>query len=341
MREILSQQRKEANSAWAKFVMRHYEEWFSETDRPMMSPDLFKRVLFPMLDNGEKLFFVVIDNFRYDQWKTIEPLLSQWFTVSEERIYPTILPTATQYARNAIFSGLMPLQIQEMWPDLWVDEESEEGKNLNEKDLIQTHLDRYRKRYDFSYYKINNSDFCEKIIPQLKRVTTPLNVVVINFIDMLSHSRTDSKMMRELMSDEDAYRSLTLSWFEHSPASQLLQTIARLGYKLVLTTDHGTIRVNEPVAIVGDKNTNTNLRYKVGKSLTCQSKNCYVVSRPKQVGLPCPNVSSSYVFCTGNDFFAYPNNFNYYAQFYRDTFQHGGVSMEEMLVPLVMMQPKQ
>ncbi|MBQ7191581.1 MAG: bifunctional response regulator/alkaline phosphatase family protein [Paludibacteraceae bacterium] len=340
MRDILSGQRKEANSAWAKFIIRNYEDWFTSNDRPMMSPDLFKKVLFPMLDNGEKLFFIVIDNFRYDQWKTIEPLLSQWFTITDERLYPSILPTATQYARNAIFAGLMPLQIEEMWPDLWVDEESEDGKNLNEKDLISTHLERYRKHYDFTYYKINNSDFCEKITPQLRHLTTPLNVVVINFIDMLSHSRTDSKMMRELMGDEDAYRSLTRSWFEHSPTYQMLRTIAELGYKIVLTTDHGTIRVDEPVTIIGDKNTNTNLRYKVGKSLTTKSKNCFEITRPKQVGLPTPNVSSSYVFCTGNDFFAYPNNFNYYAQYYRDTFQHGGISMEEMLIPLVTLQPK-
>lgn len=340
MHEMLAQQRKEANFAWAKFVTRNYENWFTDANRPMMSPDLFKRVLFPMLDNGEKLFFVVIDNFRFDQWKIIEPLLSQWFQVTDERIYPSILPTATQYARNAIFAGLMPLQIQEMWPDLWVDEESEDGKNLNERDLVQTQLDRFRKRYDFSYYKINNSDFCEKITPQLKQLQTPLNIVVINFIDMLSHSRTDSRMMRELMSGEDAYRSLTRSWFEHSPAYHLFRTIARLGYKIVLTTDHGTIRVTEPVSIIGDKNTNTNLRYKVGKALNCDSKNCFEIDHPKQVGLPSPNISSRYIFCTGNDFFAYPNNFNYYAQFYRDTFQHGGISMEEMLIPLVTLQPK-
>ena len=340
MKEILTQQRKEAETAWAKFVMKNYENWFTSGERPLMSPDIFSRILFPMLDSGDKVFFVVIDNFRLDQWKVIQPLLAEFFTIDDEMVYPTILPTATQYARNAIFSGLMPWKIQQMWPDLWVEEESDEGKNLNEKELIRTQLDRYLKRYDFSYYKINNSDFCEKITGQLKQLRTPLNVAVINFIDMLSHSRTDSKMMRELCNNESAYRSLTLSWFRHSPTLAFFRTIARLGYKLVLTTDHGTIRVSDPVQIVGDKNTNTNLRYKVGKALVCQSKNCFEITRPKQVGLPSPNVSSSYVFCTGNDFFAYPINFNYYAQFYRDTFQHGGISMEEMLVPLVTMTPK-
>ena len=340
MREMLHMQMQQANAAFAKFIVRNYENWFTSSERPLMSPDIFKRVLFPMLDNGEKIFFVVIDNFRHDQWKTIQPLISEFFNVTEEATYMSILPTATQYARNAIFAGLMPLQIQEMFPNLWVDEEEEEGKNLNEKELIQTQLDRFRKHYGFSYFKINESDFCERVIKQLKGLQTPLNVVVLNFIDMLSHSRTDSKMMRELCNDEAAYRSLTLSWFKHSPTYELFRRIAQLGYKIVLTTDHGTVRVNNPVQIIGDKNTNTNLRYKVGKSLNFQSKNLFEITHPKQVGLPSPNVSSSYVFCTGEDFFAYPNNFNYYAQYYRNTFQHGGISMEEMLIPLITLDPK-
>lgn len=341
MREMLDMQRSQANAAFAKFIQRNYEGWFSKgAERPMMSPDIFKNVVFPMLDRGEKLFLVVIDNFRYDQWKTIQPLLSEFTTVSEERQYMSILPTATQYARNSIFSGLMPLQIQEMFPDKWVEEEEDEGKNLNEKDLIQTQIDRYRRKDKFSYFKVNESDFCEKVIHQLKGLQTPLNVVVLNFIDMLSHSRTESKMMRELANDEAAYRSLTLSWFRHSPTYELLRRIAELGYRIVITTDHGTIRVKNPVQIVGDRNTNTNLRYKVGKSLNCQSKNVFTIEHPKQVGLPCPNVSSSYMFCSGTDFFGYPNNFNYYAQYYRNTFQHGGISIEEMLIPLIVLDPK-
>lgn len=341
MRELLDMQRSQAESAFAKFIQKHYAEWFlNPQERPMMSPDIFKRVLFPMLDKGEKVFFVVIDNFRYDQWKTIQPLLSDFMTVTSEQQYLSILPTATQYARNAIFSGLMPLQIQEMFPDLWVEEENEEGKNLNEKDLIQTQLDRFRRKDTYSYFKVNESDFCERVIAQLKGLRTPLNVVVLNFIDMLSHSRTESKMMRELANDEAAYRSLTLSWFRHSPTYDLLRRIAELGYKVVITTDHGTVRVKNPVQIVGDKNTNTNLRYKVGKALNCNSKNVFVINQPKRVGLPCPNVSTSYMFCTGNDFFGYPNNFNYYAQHFRNTFQHGGISIEEMIIPLITLEPK-
>ena len=341
MHDMLRMQREQANKAFAKFIAKNYEGWWANpSTRPTMSQDLMKKYIFPLLDEGEKVFFVVIDNFRYDQWKIIQPLLSDWFTVKEEQMYTSLLPTATQYARNAIFAGLSPLQIQEMYPHLWIDEDEEESKNNKEEALIQTQLDRFRKRYGYTYYKVNESDFCEKITRQFKGLKTPLNVVIINFIDMLSHSRTDSKMMRELANDEAAYRSLTLSWFKHSPTADMFRKIASLGYKVVLTTDHGTTRVNNAVQIIGDKNTNTNLRYKVGKALNCQSKNCFEITRPKQVGLPCPNVSSSYIFCTHSDFFAYPNNFNYYAQFYRNTFQHGGISLEEMLVPIVTLDPK-
>jgi DNA-binding response OmpR family regulator len=340
MHDMLRMQREQAYKAFAKFIAKNYEEWWSSANRPTLSQDVMKKFVFPLLDKGEKVFFVVIDNFRYDQWKVIQPLLSEWFTIKEEQMYTSILPTATQYARNAIFAGLSPLQIQEMYPHLWIDEDEEDSKNSNEEALIQTQLDRFRKRYGYTYYKVNESDFCEKITRQFKALQTPLNIVILNFIDMLSHSRTDSKMMRELANDNAAYRSLTLSWFKHSPTAEMFRRIAALGYKVVLTTDHGTTRVNNPVQIIGDKNTNTNLRYKVGKALNCSAKNCFEITKPKQVGLPCPNVSSSYIFCTANDFFAYPNNFNYYAQFYRDTFQHGGISMEEMLVPIITLEPK-
>ena len=341
MRSLLEDQRTQANAAFAKWVAKNYEGWFaSNASRPLMSQDVMKHSVFPLLDKGEKVLLCVIDNFRYDQWKIIQPLLSEFYSVREEEQYLSILPTATQYARNAIFAGLMPLQIQEMYPQYWVEEGDEESKNLYEKELVQTLLERYRRRESFSYWKVNESDFCERVMHQLKSVQTPLNIVVFNFIDMLSHSRTESKMMRELASDEPAYRSLTLSWFRHSPTYNLLRRAAELGFTLVLTTDHGTTRVKNAVQIIADKNTNTNIRYKVGKALNCSSKNVMAIEQPNQVGLPCPNVSSSYMFCTGSDFFAYPNQFNYYAQYYRNTFQHGGISLEEMVIPLVTLQPK-
>jgi len=347
MRSLIDDQRTQANAAFAKWIGRNYESIVEsrktaslKDESILMSPDVMKHAVFPLLDKGEKVLLCVIDNFRYDQWKTIQPLISEFYTVQHEEQYTSILPTATQYARNALFSGLMPLQIQQMYPQYWVEEGDEETKNQYEKELVQTLLDRYRRRDSFNYWKVNESDFCERVIAQLKNSQAALNIVVLNFIDMLSHSRTESKMMRELANDEVAYRSLTLSWFRHSPTYDLLRRAAELGYTLVLTTDHGTTRVKNAVQILADKNTNTNIRYKVGKALNCSSKNVFSIEQPKQVGLPCPNVSSSYAFCTGSDFFAYPNQFNYYAQYYRNTFQHGGISLEEMIIPLVTLVPK-
>lgn len=346
MRTMIDDQRTQANAAFGKWIAKNYEEWFSAANsqqpasRPVMSHDVMKHSVFPLLDKGERVLLCVIDNFRYDQWKTIQPLLSELYTIRTEEQYTSILPTATQYARNAIFSGLLPLQIQQMYPAYWVEEGDEESKNQYEKELVQTLLDRYRRRERFNYWKVNESDFCERVIHQLRSSQAPLNIVVLNFIDMLSHSRTESKMMRELANDEAAYRSLTLSWFRHSPIYELLRTASELGLTLVLTTDHGTIRVKNAVQIIADKNTNTNIRYKVGKALNCSAKTVMTIEHPKQVGLPCPNVSSSYMFCTGSDFFAYPNQFNYYAQYYRNTFQHGGISLEEMIIPLVTLVPK-
>ncbi len=340
MHSLIEDQRTQANAAFGKWVSRNYEGWFGTSERPIMSQDVMKHAVFPLLDRGEKVLVCVIDNFRYDQWKTIQPLISEFYTIRTEEQYTSILPTATQYARNAIFAGLLPLQIQEMYPQYWVEEGDEESKNQYEKELVQTLLDRYRRRESFNYWKVNESDFCERVIAQLKGVKTPLNIVVLNFIDMLSHSRTESKIMKELANDESAYRSLTMSWFKHSPTHELLRRAAELGFTLVLTTDHGTTRVKNAVQIIADKNTNTNIRYKVGKALNCNSKNVMTIEQPKRVGLPCPNVSSSYMFCTGSDFFAYPNQFNYYAQYFRNTFQHGGISLEEMIIPLVTLVPK-
>jgi hypothetical protein len=254
----------------------------------------------------------------------------------DEDLYFSILPTATQYARNAIFSGLMPNKIAEMFPELWVDEDEEEGKNLNEEPLIQTQLDRYRRHDSFSYHKINDSTGAEKFIQQFKELEkNNLNVVVFNFIDMLSHARTESKMVRELANNESAYRSITQSWFRHSVMSDLFKILAQSDYKILVTTDHGSIRTDKPIKIIGDRNTNTNLRYKLGKNLSYDSKDVFVIHDPRKAQLPAPNLSTTYVFASGDSFFAYPNNYNYYVSYYKDTFQHGGISMEEIIIPII------
>ena len=337
MTEMLQMQKEEANNSFAKFVRKNYLSWVAPgtTQRPLMSPDIFKKCVFPAVNNGEKVFLVVIDNFRYDQWRTLAQDIGEMFDVNED-MDMSILPTATQYARNAIFSGLMPEQIERMFPDLWVDEDEEEGKNINEEPLVRTQIERYRRHDTFSYHKINDSAAAERLIERLGELKkNDINVVVLNFIDMLSHARTESKMVRELANNESAYRSITLSWFRHSVVGELLKALAQTDCTVIITTDHGSIRASKPIKIIGDRNTNTNLRYKLGKNLNCQSKDVFVVKNPHEAQLPAPNLSTSYVFATGNSFLAYPNNYNYYVSYYKDTFQHGGISMEEMLIPLV------
>lgn len=341
MSEMLKIQKAEANNEFAKFVRKNYMNWVQNGEEcPLMSPDIFKKVVFPLLDKGEKVFLLVFDNFRYDQWREISKDLTDDFAF-DEQLCLSILPTATQYARNAIFSGLMPNQIAQMFPELWVDEDEEEGKNLNEAPLIQTQLDRYRRKHTFSYFKLNNSSDSEKLVERFRNLRdNDLNVLVINFIDMLSHARTESRMVRELASDEKAYRSITASWFHNSPVRELFKELAQTDARIIVTTDHGSIRVNNPIKVIGDKNTNTNLRYKLGKNLSYNPKQVYEVKAPKAVFLPSPNISTTYIFAQNDDFFAYPNNYNYYVNYYKNTFQHGGISMEEMLVPLVSMRSK-
>ena len=342
MREMLKSQKEEANNMFGRFIKKNYMDWMAATpkDRPLMSNDLFRERIFPLLDAGEKVFFIIIDNFRYDQWRVLADEIGSDFTIEEE-LYTSILPTATQYARNAIFSGLMPKQIKEMYPALWVDEEEEEGKNLNEKELINEQIARYRRKDSVSYGKVLTSAAADKYMDNINNLSkNDINVLVINFIDMLSHARTESMMVRELAANEAAYRSITKSWIRHSIIKELFSYLAGSDYTVVITTDHGSIRVGNPTKVIGDKNTNTNLRYKLGKALNYSGKDVFEIKEPAKAFLPSPNISTSYIFATGDSFFAYPNNYNYYVSYYKDTFQHGGISMEEMLIPLITMRPK-
>lgn len=340
VKQIFEMQMLEANNGFAKFIKNNYLDWFGSKadERPLNSPNIMRKRVFPLVDEGQKVLFILIDNLRYDQWKAIEPLLMNDWRVESDEVYYSILPTVTQYARNSIFSGLMPLEIQQTFPQMWVYDEEEEGKNQFEVDLLQYQLQRLGKKYSLRYSK-GNTMANQRTFKVKEIQNTDISVLVYNFVDVMSHTRTDSDMMKELAADEAAYLSLTRSWFQHSDLLTLLKDAANQNIKVVITTDHGTTRVQNPVKVVGDKATSTNLRYKLGRNLNYNPKEVFEIRKPEDAHLPKPNVSSSYIFAFGNSFLAYPTNYNYYVNYYRDTFQHGGISLSEMLIPLVVLSP--
>jgi hypothetical protein len=341
MEEVLTMQKTEANSYFAKYVADNYIDWLHDRgDAPLMSPNVIKEKVLPELKEGP-LFLIMIDNLRYDQWKVIAPVLSDLYTIESEEIYCSILPTATQYARNAFFAGLMPSEIQKIYPKLWKNDEEEGGKNLHEEELLQGNLKRLGLDIKSSYNKITRLEAGRKLADNISNLmNNQLNVIVYNFVDMLSHARTDMEVIRELADDDAAYRSLTLSWFEHSPLKQMLTNIAEKGGKVLITTDHGTIQVNDPVKVVGDRNTSTNLRYKQGRNLNYNPKEVFAVTKPEEAYLPKSNVSTSYIFARERQYLVYPNNYNHFMNFYKDTFQHGGISLEEMLIPIAVLKSR-
>jgi len=340
--EIIAMQKSEANSQFFRFISRNYENWINEKDSPILSHNLMSKKVFPHLDKESSVFMLLIDNLRYDQWKIIENKILNKFKILDDSMYLSILPTSTQYSRNSIFSGLKPLDISRKYPNKWLNDEDEGGKNMYEEDFLHDQLNRFGlNEFKSSYTKITNIDFGRKVISKIDNMKhNQLNVIVYNFVDMLSHARTEMKVIKELADDDSAYRSLTASWFDHSPLLDIISKIASQGSKIIITTDHGTINVNKPSKVIGDRKVNPNLRYKHGKNLNYNANDVLEVNDPTSFFLPMQNISSKYIFAKEDLYFVYQNNYNKFVNFYKNTYQHGGISLEEMLLPIIVLEPK-
>ncbi len=344
IREIIVYQKDEANNEFGKFVRRNYAKWINHRGEqtPVMSHTLLRSRVFPTIEPSEgKTTLLLIDNFRYDQWRSINSLLHDYYDVETDDFYCSILPTATQYARNAIFAGLMPLAIDKLMPDRWLNDNEEGGKNLYEEDFLRRQLQSSGKSWRTTFDKLVRPEQGRKLLENPRHVfDADFSVIVYNFLDILSHARTETEVIRELTEDEAAFRSLTRSWFEHSDLLTLLKLLSEKGHTVIITSDHGTIRVDNPVKVVGDRETSTNLRYKTGRNLSYNPKEVYEITNPQEIQLPQSNLTSTYIFTSGRDFFTYPNNANQFIRYYKNTFQHGGISMEEMIVPYIVLKPK-
>lgn len=344
MQEIHQSQKEEANNEFCKFIDKNYAKWIKakEADAPVMSHSLMKKHVFPFLEKGKPVFFVLIDNLRYDQWKMIQPKFTEYFRLLEEDIVLATLPTTTQYSRNAIFAGMLPMDIEKKYPVEWKNDDEDGGKNLYEEPFFADQLKRNNLSHiKFSYTKVTNHYNGEQLESNIQNMLhNDLNIIVYNFVDMLSHARTEMEVLKELANDEISYRSLTQSWFEHSPLFAGLKKVADKNIKLIVATDHGSIQVKSPSKVIGDKQTTSNIRYKHGRNLQYDNKEVLSYREPNEIGLPKPNFNSTFIFSKNQGFLCYPNNYNHFVNYFRNTFQHGGVSLEEMLVPLVKMESK-
>lgn len=341
LKEILEMQKSEANREFSKYVEKNYLDWI-EDGGPILSHQMLKEKVFTQMDQSKPVFFLLLDNLRYDQWEVLRPLFSELFRVDKEDYFYSSLPTSTQYSRNAIFSGMTPMNIQKKYPDKWLNDFEKGGKNMHEKFFFQEHVGRvFRDDLKTDYIKVTNVSKAKQLQDSIHNyLQNDLTVIVYNFIDMLSHSRTEMEVIKELAGDEKAYRSLTQSWFLNSPLYGALEKLAEKDIQLYVSTDHGTIRVKQPSKVIADRDTTTNLRYKVGKNLQFDPKDVLAIREPSAAGLPTPNLSSTFIFAKEDTFFLYPNNYNHFRQYYDDTFQHGGISLEEIICPVVTMQSK-
>ena len=337
--EMLISQKKEANKKFSEFIINNYSKWgLKNKNRPLMSNDLLKKKVFPHIKN-EKIFFILIDNFRYDQWKILEKKISKYFFVKEEVPFLSILPTTTEYSRNSIFSGLTPFHMNRDEFELWSDKS--EGLNKNEFNFLDKNLQRNGINIKHSYNKIISYEDGINFLKNISKLENyDFSSVVFNFIDMLSHSKTDSKVFRNLVYDEKSFRSFTASWFENSSFNELMKYLSSKDIKVFLTTDHGTIKVDKPVKIKASRDVNNNIRFKYGKNISSEEKKIFINENGEEIFLPKINIFNKYIFAIENQYLLYPTNYNYHLKNFNNTFQHGGISMEEMIIPFVELTPR-
>ena len=345
LQKMLADQRRESNAEFSKYVEKNYQAWINRTDkRPTLSTDIVERYVIPNLNEKKSVFLFVIDCLRLDQWLVMEEYLREFYSIDKE-YYFSILPTATPYSRNAIFSGLFPLELEQRYPDLWQGEDdSESSHNKYEKELLMKLLERKRVnlKSEPKYVKILDAEFGRQIQSNIVSYTqNKLTAIVVNFVDMLAHGRSDDPILKEIAPDESAYRSLTDTWFRHSSLFGMFQTLAgRKDVKIIVTTDHGSVRCMRGSKVIGDKEASTNLRYKFGRNLKSDEKQSIFLKNPKDFKLPQRGVTTNYIVAKEDYYFVYPTEYHKYLNHYRDSFQHGGISMEEMILPVITMEPK-
>jgi len=341
--EVFQDQKSQLNLEFGRYIEDHYFNWLGGDDRPPLSVDIAKKYIATPLKQGKQVLFLVLDCLRLDQYLSIEPLLYKYFEISRDYYY-SILPTSTPYSRNAIFSGLFPSDLERQHPDLWKrGEDDESSSNRFEHQLLDQQLAKLgvNLKSGSKYVKILDPEEAERVD---KKVSSFLNQqlvsMVFNFVDILAHSGSDSDVIKEMVRSDAGYRSVTRSWFEHSTLASVLRTFATQDVVIVLTTDHGSIRVNKNTKVISDKEASTNLRYKYGRNLKCDPKHAMVMQNPGNYKLPKRGINIDYIIAKEDYYFVYPTNYHKYVNLYKNSFQHGGISMDEMILPVSVLTPK-
>ena len=345
LREIIYNQRRECNVEFGKYIERNYLDWVNapEDERPMLSTDIVKNYVYPELRDGKKVVFMVIDCLRLDQWMALEKYFYEFYSIKKD-YYFSILPTATPFSRNAIFSGLFPSELEARYPEMWAQgEDDDHSRNRHESELIydQLRLLGLKLRQEPRYTKIVNVNEGRNLDKNLDSfLDTPLLSIVVNFVDILAHSRSDLPILKEIAPNESSYRSLTCSWFEHSAIYNIFRKLAEKDITVYVTSDHGSIRCMRGTKVLGDRETSTNLRYKYGRNLKVDKKHAFHIANPSEAKLPQRNFNINYIVSKEDYYFVYPTNYHKYLSYYRDSFQHGGISLEEMVLPIIRLDPK-